>query len=359
LVEAGAHKIFPVKPLPAFAEQVRAQLKEHNQPELIRELRHEAIARTEEFDILCEVSIDPSKRPEQDFAPCPMCQPNKFIRGRLCYFPRLNCCAIIGHCCADKKQRDSAEHRFREASNRNWQEDFLLEALPLIPRKLEVIAATRGKAVEALRLHKKFRKDAHRLMQLLREISKNHGGRLQVQFEVESKAAVNERVTSGRFERLVDMNDYGVLSGLTALRANYDPVLELNDIESVLRVIEVGVESEFVMNYIIAMDVKHREWTYTVLNDIDSRRWRNFTLKLDDFCSFFDSENLVRLARWGEDSKNRNQVYVVDRMLNMGVRQVELYGAGSRTALSPGPQLSIPIPAWPELPKRRSGVRAG
>jgi hypothetical protein len=352
LADVPTYRTFKSKPLPAFADQIRAQLKAHHQPELIAELRHHDIDPTEEFDILCEIAIDPGKRPEQDYAPCPMCQPNKFIYGRLCYFPRLQCCAIIGHCCADQNQRASAERRFREQRTRDFHEEYFLHALPLIPTKLEIIQVVRPKAEEALRLHKKFHKDANRLMHLLREVAKDNGGRLRVQFEVELNAAVNDKSEGIRFERLVDANDYGVLDGLTALRSKYDPLLELNAMAAALTQGNVGTDEERIFGTIIDMLPEDRTWTYTVLKRVDENQWPKFRDKLEDFCAFFEHDNLHRLARWGRDPKNRDQVAVVDRMLNMGIRQVELAGAGSRTALSPGPSLDIAIPDWPKVPKR-------
>ena len=353
MVDEPSYRIFKSKPLPAFAEYVRAQFKAHQQPELIIELWHDRIETNEEFDILCEVAVDPSKRPEQDYAPCPMCQPNKFIYGRLCYFPQLQCCAIIGHCCADQQQRAGAERRFREQRTRDFHEDYFLRALPLIPRKLEIIAAVRPKAEEALRLHKKFHKDANRLMTLLREVAKDNGGRLRVQFEVELRAAANDKsLASSRFERLVDANDWGVLAGLTALRSKYDPVLELNAMATALTRGDVGVDDEQILEKIIGMSPNDRTWTYTVLKRVDDNQWPKFEAKLNDFCAFFEHDNLQRLARWGQDPKNRSPIAVVDRMLTLGVRQIELAGAGSRTALSPGVALDAEIPEWPVVSKR-------
>lgn len=134
MVDVPSYRIFKDKPLPAFVEQVRALLKQHHQPELISDLNHDPIHRDEVFDILGEIDIDPSKRPEQDLAPCPMCQPNKFMHGRLCWFPALQCCAIIGHCCANKAHNADAEMRYRALSVQRWREDYFLAALPLIPR---------------------------------------------------------------------------------------------------------------------------------------------------------------------------------------------------------------------------------
>jgi hypothetical protein len=326
-------------------------LKVHQQPELIPDLWHDHIDPGEEFDILGHVSVDPSKRPEQDYAPCPMCQPNKFIRGRLCYFPRLQACAIIGHCCADQQQRASAERRYKEQRARDFHESYFLRALPLIPLKLDIIERVRPKAEEALRLHKKFHKDANRLMTLLRDMAKDNSGRLRVQFEVELKAAVNDKSEGIRFERLLDSNYYGMLEGLIALRSKYDPVLELNAMKKALEHGNVGTDEERVMDAIIALSPGERTWTYTVLKRVDDTQWPRFADKLDDFCAFFEHDNLHRLARWGADPKNKDQVTVVDRMLKLGVRQVELTGAGVRTSLSPGPALDIEIPEWPVVPK--------
>ena len=215
------------------------------------------------------------------------------------------------------------------------------------PRKLEVIQALRPKAEEALRLHKKFHKEAHRLMTVLRQVAKDNGGRLRVYFEVELKAAINDKSEGIRFERLVDDNDWGVLDGLTALRSKYDPVLELIAMTKALEHGNVGADEERIFDAIIGMSPEDRTWTYTVLRRVDDNQWPKFADKLDDFCAFFEHDNLHRLARWGSGPKNPDQVRVVDRTLSLGVRQVELAGAGSRTALSPGMALGIEIPEWP------------
>lgn len=350
MVDEPTYRIFTTPPLRIFHEYVIAQIKQHHQPELIPELRHEPIDKTAKFDILCDVDIDPSKRPEQDLAPCPMCQPNKFIHGRLCYFPELQCCAIIGHCCADQKQRNDAEKRFRARQERDWQETYFMSALPLVPRKLEILAQVRPMAEEALRLHKKFHREAHELMRLLRESMRASGGRLRVQFEVELKAAVNDLPGAGRFERLIDANDYGVLDGLTALRPKYDPVGELDAMTTPLERANFGTDMEAIINGIIGMDAKERHRSYVVLSRIDNTQWPRFVSKLTDFRRFFDPENLARLGRWGQDKHNRDQVLIVD---SGAPRRVEIHGAGKLTALSPGYQLSGQIPEWPSLAKKR------
>lgn len=352
MVDEPTYRIFTTPPPRTFHEYVIAQIKQHHQPELIPELRHEPIDKTAKFDILCDVDIDPSKRPQQDLAPCPMCQPNKFIHGRLCYFPELQCCAIIGHCCADQKQRNDAEKRFRERQERDWQETYFMAALPLVPRKLEIITAVRPKAQEALRLHKKFHREAHELMRLLRETMRATGGRLRVQFEVELRAAVNETPGAGRFERLIDANDYGVLDGLTALRPKYDPVLELNAMQTALEQANFGTDLDAVFDGIIGMEPKERGRSYVVLSRIDNSQWPRFVNKLEDFSAFFQSDNLARLGRWGQDKHNRDQVMVIDTSSGGLPRRVEIQGLGKLTALSPGPQLRASIPEWPRLTKR-------
>ena len=109
----------------------------------------------------------------------------------------------------------------------------------------------------------------------------------------------------------------------------------------------VGADEERIFDAIIGMSPEDRTWTYTVLRRVDDNQWPKFADKLDDFCAFFEHDNPHRLARWGSGPKNPDQVRVVDRTLSLGVRQVELAGAGSRTALSPGMALGIEIPEWP------------
>src|SRR5690606_13784314 len=99
-------------------------------------------------------------------------------------------------------------------------------------------------------------------------------------------------------------------------RPKYDPVLELNAISAVLERAFVGTDEGRVVDAIIALDPKERDRSYAAMTSIDHTQWPRFVSKLEDFASFFEHDNLQRLARWGGDAKNRDRVAVVDRALN-------------------------------------------
>lgn len=348
-------RAFKTKPLPAFADEVRAQLKDHGQPELISDLFHDRIHRDEYFEIICEIDIDPMRRSDAGLAPCPMCQPNKFLHGRLCWFPGLQVCAIIGHCCANKEHSAAAERRFKEASVLKWQEDYFLAALPLVPQKLQVLSYLTFKAEEAQRLHRKMRKDATPLMMRLREAVKD-GGRMRVHFQIERAATGTAGPQGfGRSKAVFDTRDYGVMDGSVAIRAKWDPVDELTAMASTLQVWNVGSADEVaVIDAIVTMNNRQRERGYAVLTNIDHKLFPSFKQKIEDFESFFDPANLTRLNAWGHDPANPDFVQVTDRQVNGGLRQVQIAGAGCLTSVVPGEYLALPVPDWPVVPKRRT-----
>lgn len=353
MVDEPSYRIFNTKPLPTFVEQVREQIRQHGQPELIPDLRHDHIDKSEFFEILAEIDIDPLKRPEGDLAPCPMCQPNKFLGGRLCWFPGIECCAIIGHCCADKDHSAEAERKYKEASVLKWQEDYFLAAFPLVPEKLQKLHLLRPKAEEALRLHRKFRKDANQLMMLLREQLRGDG-RLTVHFEIERQAASGEGPQGFRGRDTVfDTHDYGVLAGSVALRASYNPVAELETMVAALAVWNAGTSQEDIIDAIVSMNEAQRQRGYAVLTNVDHRLFPAFQSKLEDFEGFFDPENLRRLDSWGCDHRNPNRVEASSRMLGGIGRQVQISGAGCLTRVVIGEALHTPVYEWPKVPKRK------
>lgn len=351
MVDNLTYRTFASMPLPAFVQQVRAQLLEHGQPEMISDLRHAHIDKNEYFEILCEIDIDPLKRPEADLAPCPMCQPNKFLRGRLCYFPRLQCCAIIGHCCANKEHSAAAERRFKEASVLKWQEDYFLAAMPLIPEKLRVLRVMSAKAAEVQAVHRKFRKDGNETMMLLRDAVKG-GGQLQIHFELERAASGTGPQGFRGGNRVFDTVDYGVLEGTVAIRAKYDPVAEVEHMLQRLTVWNVGESEEQVIEAIASMNQRQRNTGYAVLTDIDHSKWPKFARAIEDFLKFFEPENLTRLKRWGADTRNSTPLKVWDQPASDGYRSFFIMGAGRLAKLTATDTMWLPVPDWPVVPKR-------
>lgn len=142
-----------------------------------------------------------------------------------------------------------------------------------------------------------------------------------------------------------------MLGGLTALRSKYDPVLELDAIAKALEHGNVGTDEERIFDTIIDMSPEDRTWTYAVLKRVDETSGPSSPSSLRTSARSSSTTTFTGSPAGGR-TKNRDQVTVVDRMLSMGLRQVELAGAGSRTVLSPGPELDIEIPEWPGVPQR-------
>jgi len=79
-----------------------------------------------------------------------MCTKNRFLNGCLVYLYEYNLSAVIGHCCAD--DADIAEREYDRARTQQWEEDYLIEALPLVVAKLKVVASNRTVAEELQRI---------------------------------------------------------------------------------------------------------------------------------------------------------------------------------------------------------------
>lgn len=284
-------------------------------------------------------------------APCPMCHPDKFLGGRLCWFPGLQCCAIIGHCCADKTHSAEAERRFKEASVLRWQEDDFLAAFPLVPTKIATLMSLRPKAEEALRLHRKFRKSAAPLMMLLRDQVRGDG-RLLVHYEIAlSATGEGPQGFRGR-ERVFDTHDYGVLDGSVAIRAKYDPLAEIDTMLASLRVWNAGDTEGDVIDAIASMNEAQRRRGYAVLTNIDHKLFPALRSKLDDFERFFEPDNMKRLNLWGGDARNAHQIEASARPIGNGVDQVRLFGAGCLAVLLVADVLHTPIPEWSAVAKK-------
>jgi len=339
------HRIFTDRPTPMFEEEVRGHIRRTGQPETFQSLFHGRIAKTEPFIILSKIDIDRRKRPEGDKAPCPMCQPNKFLRGYLCWFYDLQIVAVI-HCCADKDVAAAAERRFRAERDSKHEEDFLLAALPLVAQKLDTVKVVRRSADEALRLYRKLRA-AKSVHAALREIARD-GGRLIVHQEIGEVVKVVDGPDSFRRNGKLEFRqvDLGKLDGLTATLTNYNPVKELEWIERTLASLSVGSTEEEVFNFICSLDDRRRHVAAILLRDADER-FRKLQTRLADFISFFAKENLRRLDAWGGHEANRIPIHVTEKRV-AGQRRLEIGVQGDVAALSPNPVLWEFEVEWPE-----------
>jgi hypothetical protein len=279
-----------------FIEAFKAHVRETGQPETFEGLHPGPLAKTEPFEKLTPFDLDGRKRPEGDLAPCPMCQPNKYLHGVLAYFPRLQAVAAIGHCCADKETLAAAERGYRERRTQEQEEDYLLAELPLVHARLALIEQVQPAAAEALRAYRQFRSQAPEIQRLLRA-AKKAGGRLAVSERIASEAIAGGPVGfRGGGQNTRDV-DFGVLRGSIAVAVNYDPVRELDRIVGLLLPHDRGEAEETAIEYIAALDVGARHRATVNLREAESSygKWRS---RLADFCAFFAPENINRIRSW-------------------------------------------------------------
>jgi hypothetical protein len=85
-------RVFRTRPGQYLIDEFIAHIRETAQPETFPGLHPGPIAKTEPFLTLKPFHIDRKKRSARDKAPCPMCQPNKYLSGNLIYIPRLAGC---------------------------------------------------------------------------------------------------------------------------------------------------------------------------------------------------------------------------------------------------------------------------
>ena len=291
-------RLFKTRPGQDLIDQFLAHLRETPQPETFPGLYCGAIEKTEPFLILKPFDIDRKKRPARDKAPCPMCQPNKYLSGTLIYTPRLMVVAAIGHCCADKLNLAASTREYWERTLLNGQGTYLLAHVPLVPACLSVIEQVKPAAREARRIYRYFRTHGAEFQRALRLVKMN-SGRLTVSEQIEGEIAAFgpagfRRPTTGSNVREVE---FGTLRGMIALNTQYDPVDEIDRIESRLRSHNHAQTEETYIDYIAEMTPQNRRNATVQLREA-SNHYSKFQARIADFCDFFTPENLARIHHW-------------------------------------------------------------
>lgn len=346
--ERMAHRTFKERPTPLFEAAVRDFVRKTGRPEDHPDLCYDDIAKNEPFIKLCPIDVDAKQRPEGDRVDCPMCTPNKFLSGFLCWFFEKQFCAVIGHCCADSETGAEADRRYRAETKKRHEEDYLLLALPLVLPKLHAIGLMKPSAVEALRLYRLLRK-SKAIHVTLRDIARDNG-RLRLQQRLEDIKTADGPAGYRRGNPQFREIDFGPLHGLIATLVEYNPVKELEWIERTLASLslERGDEQE-AMNFICRLDDKLRHVSYHLLMGVDDK-FEKFRERLADFVSFFGSENLHRLRQWGGHEVNPTPIQVIEKKAS-GRRHVTISGRGTIVSMCPAPALwQYEEVRWPETP---------
>lgn len=290
------HRVFTGRPDRSFIEAVRAHVGATGQPETCVDLHRGPIRKDEPFHKLTPIEIPRLKRPAGDKAPCPMCQPNKFLDRWLVHLFELRAAAIIGHCCAAAATKAEADREWAERQARDREESYLLEALPRLPAWLRATSLAEPACEEAQRLFRALRSDGEPFHKVLRQI-RAHAGRLSVA-EVMQNAfpgGPSGITTRGSTVQTRDI-EFGQLDGLTVGLADYKPHRSLLQVRAALEP-HVQPDDQAMINHISGHGPEHRQTTYRTLRKA-ARDFAAIIAGLGDLRLFFTSPNLERLGRW-------------------------------------------------------------
>ncbi|MGB5086078.1 MAG: hypothetical protein WBO09_16095 [Methylocystis silviterrae] len=304
-----AHRVFKDKPSKFFCDDVTEFISKTGEPEKHPDLYTGRIDSNEEYEILRHIIIDGRKRPNADMAPCPMCSPNRFLEGDLVYLRNIKVAAVIGRCCAVHAAQ--AERQYKIEERKFYEETYLLEAFKFLASKRDTILAGRSVAEQVLKAYRTFRRDMTDLQARLRTIKERGNARL-VLYEIlrdEDSEKESDYYGPAGFRGRGDSSaesrdiDFGFLDGTTALLKNYQPVIELNDIDRNISFLNFKGDEEDAMNLIAAMTDAERRATVASLQLADSK-YEKFSKRVQDCLDFFAPENIERLNKFGTHPLN-------------------------------------------------------
>ena len=312
---------FKEKPSNLFCDEVVRQISNTGEPEKVDGLYNDRIPKSAEYEILRRVFIDGKKRPNGDMAPCPMCSPNRFLEGDLVWVREMNVVALIGRCCA--RYAAQADRAFKVAETKRMQEDFLLAALLLIPRKLETVASARSLAEQTITLYRKLRTQMPELQQILRDRKERSNAELVLHEVIHTKD--DEEAESdyfgpagfrGRGEREAMSRDirFGFMMGTTALIKNYNPVRELADVERSLNVTGISAGEAEAIDFVAALTDRERVATVASLQNAD-KGFEKFMKRAKDCVAFLSEANIQRLNEFGTHPLNHQPFEAAYKMV--------------------------------------------
>lgn len=293
---------FKDSPTPSFVEAVVAHIKATGEPETFDGLYRGRLPVDAKYKIIHRIQIDGRKRPNGDHAPCPMCTPNRFLKGVLAWFYELQVCAVIGHECAT--HADVAEREYKSAETLRQQEDYLLAALPQLREKRAVLATMKAAANDAETLFRAFRRKLPRVHTHLRNLRDRHNAQFvatEILANEEEERPLIDYGPAG-FRRRDEFksrdHNYGPMHGSIAVMKDYRPVTELNDAIRYAEAFEFDGDEAAAMNFICDLTMENRGPAVTILQSLDAL-WLKFSERINDFAAFWSSDNLRRLNAYG------------------------------------------------------------
>lgn len=294
------------RPTGIWIDETVERIKQTAQPELIESLYRNPIPKNSTFRVLRHlITVDGTKRPEGDNCPCPMCTPNRFLTGSLVWFPDLQCCAFIGNCCANDDVLAEAEKERKWRERRDFEEDYLLAALPLVGPKLMVLETLKPIALEAVRSYRKIRNALPQVHEQLRKMKQHYGGELTLTEIIRDESGENQddyygpAGFKGRGKDGIESRDhtFGIFSGHIAVHKDYNPTKELEDIHRSFTSVASDSYGQDALDFIVSMTEAQRHAAVVILRDAEAKTAR-FKERLQDLALFFTRSNADKLNRF-------------------------------------------------------------
>lgn len=339
---APRHRKFKDRPSQVFINCVKAHITQTGQPETFDGLFHGVLAKEEPFVILAEIEVNTAVRPYGDLAPCPMCHAsNKFKEGRLVYLHQLGVAAVIGHECAAVEANKEANREWRLREQRRNEEDYLLHAIPLLPRRFTEVGKANPIFQEAESFLRAFRSNGKPFFEALRKV-RTAGGQLIVTEEIRSSGVGPSGIrTSGSS---IETRDHmiGVLRGQIAVSPTFNPNASSEVILRAINRHRCSSEEE-ALNYISGLSDLDRAAAVKDLQKAEND-FLGLLEKLRDFVLFFGERNFSTVNEWaGHPFSSFRFEVTLGREQSDGCRRFEARGEGSYFQHLIGPALWLDL----------------
>lgn len=284
-----------------FVQHFLSHVRTTGHPESFPGLYLGLVDKAEPFQKIVPFQVDSRKREDGGRAPCQMCgHRNKYTNGWLVWLPRLHTVAAIGCDCADQQNLAEADRDYKARNDRDFQEKFIEDHLPLVPRWLETIADALVGARAAHDVYLKFRLEGDEFQQLLKRAVKESGRLLLTEALDSTVARIGPQGFSGAGGASTRDIPFGILAGRVALLTNYDPVKELATVERNIEPYAQYASDSGLLAFIDKLDPSNttvRTECYEALKSAQ-KGYDKFRARLLEFQAFFGRENVRRIGEW-------------------------------------------------------------
>ncbi|OYY78973.1 MAG: hypothetical protein B7Y43_03605 [Sphingomonas sp. 28-62-20] len=289
-------KAFDARPAPDVIRSYAEQIVATGHPELIPDLYHQPIGKDEPFLNLRPLEVAKDRRADGTMMPCPRCAtPNKFLSGWLIFLTDLKAIACVGNDCAGGAVQMAANREYEERLKREQEEEYLLEALPMLRDALAEAALLAPRAEVATALHKALRK-LKEPFAALRDAARN-GGQLSVNEVMQTTSGGPSGIRTRGSSVQTRTVRFGLLAGAGAFVGAFDPLKAIQEVRAAFEKFQCH-DDNAALEAVASMTDEQRAAAYKSVKK-SYKRLAEARADLDGFSAFFTDANLDRVNEWG------------------------------------------------------------